>query len=159
MKNKDLHKDTDLKKIAPILFSLKKENLYKVPDGYFDELPTIIQDRIIDDILILPSVWAWFKNIVLKPQFAFGSISILILTLIGWLVFDNTEYHQAMLTSQDIAEVIYHQEIENLDEDVLIEAIPEENISNSANNQDLIIEYLIDNNIDENEIVNELNSI
>ena len=128
MKKQDLHNDEDLKKLAPLLFSLKKENPYKVPHDYFDELPTIIQNKIIDDVLVPTSIWSQLMKVIFKPQFAWSSLSIATLILIGVLVF-KSEYKPEQISSQDIAEVIYHQEIDNMNETDLIDAMPEEKIN------------------------------
>ena len=161
MKKQESH--NDLRKIAPTLFSLKKENNYKVPDGYFDQLPTIIQDKIIENSLLTESIWKRIYKAIFMPQFALGSLSIATLVLVGWFVFKE-DFKPQQLSSQDIAEVIYHQEIDNISEDILIEELSEENISTRKNQNitkehEAIIEYLLDNKIEEAEIVDQLNYI
>lgn len=158
----NLHNNDELREIAPKLFSLKKENPYKVPDGYFDELPMLIQERI-GGAEVNPSAWTRIFALIVKPQMAWGSLSIVSLMIIGWLVFQLESKND--LSSQDIAEVIYHGEVDNMDEYLLIEALPEESTfevqisENATDTKDVMIEYLIENEIDELEIVDELTYI
>ncbi len=163
MKKQETHNDEDLKKLAPLLFSLKKENPYKVPNGYFDELPSIIQEKIIEDILVPDSLWARISKAIFRPQFAWSSLSIATLIFIGGLVF-KSEYKPEQISSQDIAEVIYHQEIDNMNETDLIDAMPEEKVNTiktetNSKEHEAIMEYLLDNKIEEAEIVDQLNAI
>lgn len=165
MNEKEPHSDNDeLKKIAPMLFSLKKDTPFKVPVGYFDELPMLIQERVVKEKAV-QSIWVRISNVLFRPEIGWGSTSIAMLVLIGLLVLKNENAPQP--TSMDIAEVVYHEEIDNINEEALIEALQEENLSeiesktdaSYQDNDEVIIEYLLDNKIDEADIINELNSI
>ena len=46
--NNEHIEDEELKKSAPFLFGMEKKNDFQVPDGYFDRLPSEIQDKIIE---------------------------------------------------------------------------------------------------------------
>jgi hypothetical protein len=46
--NNEHIEDEELKKTAPHLFGMEKKNDFQVPDGYFDRLPSEIQDKIIE---------------------------------------------------------------------------------------------------------------
>jgi hypothetical protein len=155
-------KHDDFKKLAPMLFSMPKKNTFKVPEGYFEELPLFIQNRL--DGESKPSFWNELYKAVFKPQTAWGAASIVALIVTGLLI--NNSQNNIIVNSQDIAEVLYHDEMNNIDEEIFVEVLSEESlvdekqtVSNILNDDEIIIDYLIDNDIDESDIINELSII
>ncbi|NNF01572.1 MAG: hypothetical protein HKN22_02720, partial [Bacteroidia bacterium] len=76
----------ELEDIAPNLAKLNNNQQFKVPEGYFDSLPGIIQDRIISEKPVNP-VFDWLKEIlnvrVAVPAF------VLLFAIGGAWYFDN----------------------------------------------------------------------
>ncbi len=144
----------DLSKIAPNLSRIKKENNFKVPDNYFDDFPGTIQEKISTKSSSCFSKYLFF---IFKPQF----IVVYSLIAIFFVSYSIFNYHQKqnMLTSNDISEYIEQNE-SGYDEDLLIDVIVNDpNIyisSNSDNDNDEIINYLINNDVDYSTLVNGL---
>ena len=92
---------------------------------------------------------------ILKPQFI-ATFSILVIFFVTYSIL-NTHKEANILSSNDIAEY-FEQNQTDYDEDLLIDFIvndPNIEISNNSEN-DVIIDYLIDNDIDYSTLVNAL---
>ena len=142
----------DLSKIAPNLSKIKKENNFKVPDNYFDDFPSIVQEKVTTRSSSFVSRFLFF---ILKPQFI-ATFSILVIFFVTYSIL-NTHKETNILSSNDIAEY-FEQNQSDYDEDLLIDVIvndPNIDISNNTDN-DVIIDYLIDNDIDYSTLVNAL---
>ena len=142
----------DLSKIAPNLSKIKKENNFKVPDNYFEDFPTIVQEKISKKPSTFISRFLFF---ILKPQFI-ATFSILVIFFVTYSIL-NTHKEVNILISNDIAEY-FEQNQTDYNEDLLIDFIvndPNIEISNNSEN-DVIIDYLIDNDIDYSTLVNAL---
>ncbi|MCK5822612.1 MAG: hypothetical protein KAG95_01315 [Bacteroidales bacterium] len=142
----------DLSKIAPNLSKIKKENNFNVPDNYFDDFPSIVQERISKKSSTFISK---FLFLILKPQFI-AAFSIVVIFFVSYSIF-NSHKETNILSSNDVAEY-FEQNQTDYDENLLIDVIvndPNIDISNNSDN-DVIIDYLIDNDIDYSTLVNAL---
>ncbi|MBI2271297.1 MAG: hypothetical protein HYU69_13215 [Bacteroidetes bacterium] len=144
-----------------IASSFPKENPFELPADYFDHLPAVIQDKISPQakkvkVLSLD----WFT----KTQLLAVAASVVIVCLIGIKYWNKSnlvvpENPVAGLTKS--AEKTLEDGMENVDESTLEEALSEEAESGSQQLQiasnDHIVEYLVDDHIDVNTLMNELN--
>ena len=152
--DKLLHHIDELEEIkaeAPLLISIPKNNPFEVPIDYFDELPTIIQQRCIDDKPSI-SIKAWLL-LLIKPRFAVPVFATVLIAFSGINFMDkNAELQKINEESISINEHLY-----NIDETTIIEALTSEaNVFKKNDTNEPIENYLIDNNIDEYNLSNEL---
>ena len=144
----------DLSKIAPSLSKIKKENSFKVPDNYFDDFPTIIQEKISTKPSFSFSKYLFF---IFRPQFI-AVFSLIVIFVVSYSIF-NSHLKTNTLSSNDVAEY-FEQNQSGYDEDLLIDVIvndPNINISNNSDkDNDEITDYLINNDIDYSTLVNGL---
>lgn len=144
-----------------ITSSFPKENPFEVPVDYFDHLPTVIQDKISSQtkkvkVLSLD----WFT----KKQLLAVAASVVIVCLIGIKYWNKSNLiaPESPVASLTIStEKTLEDGMENVDESTLEEALSEEVESGSPQLQiasnDHIVEYLVDDHIDVNTLMNELN--
>lgn len=139
MNNKNNIPDTEnLKDNAPTLFNLKKENSFKVPQLYFDELPTKIQNQVIHQSKY--QFQLQFKWIV--PVAASLILVIVLLTNVNQ---QNNSLED--LSAQEIQQVLEFEGYYNVDTDLLAVVYSDETNNNEITNEE-IIDYLIYENMD-----------
>ncbi len=142
----------DTRPIAPVLFSIKKENPFQVPDNYFESLPSIIQERCIAS---QPVRKPWY-TFLLKPKISL-SLGFALVLLVAGINFTNlnntTPTAPQPLSQTDQAGF----EVEDIDENILVDmiastpALPKQETENTPEE-----EYLIDHNIELSQLINEL---
>ena len=141
----------EIKNEAPVLSNIPKYNLFGVPVDYFDELPTIIQQRCIDD-KSRPSLLEWLL-LLIKPRFAVPVLTTLFIAFTG-INYMNKNIESSSNTVAE--EISVEEQLQNIDESTLVEELasnPNESIEATANTtNEHILNYLIDNNIDENNL-------
>jgi hypothetical protein len=142
--------------------STVKTNM-EVPEGYFENLPIKIQDRLYKEkketkVFMLP----------LRPQFRMvlaAAMIVMLLIMVFYLrIFENPTANntQLALSKINITETIEGNNLQDFDESMLIEAIdePEQiDISSSSKPQKInteITEYLIENDITLEDIAEEI---
>lgn len=127
---------------------LKKENQFSVPANYFEDLPQQIQARKnqTKPNIIFSTNW-YYK--ILAP-------TMIVITLFAsyYLYQNNTT---SELTPQEISEVIINEELIQIDEEMIYEVYAETATlhQNESENEE-IIDYLINDNISINLILEEL---
>src|SRR4051812_38341175 len=57
----------EIRSIAPVLFAIPKYNPFEVPDGYFEELPSFVSEKVIHTRRSA-SVTDWIMMII-RPRF------------------------------------------------------------------------------------------
>ena len=144
------HEDQDLKILAPTLFEIKKKNQFNVPKDYFENLPGIIQERCIQ--LPRENYFTSFFSSLFQKQIVAGCLTLLIILAGGYLYFtewDKSRENNIMASDEYLLE---------LDEVVLMEILTVNKSfnANSENHNSAAIDYLIDNSIDIETIINEL---
>lgn len=178
--------DEDLRDLAPTLSKIEKHNPFKVPKGYFDSLPTIIQNRCIEIEKGKPIRGLWLQNIftpviqkltLLNPKIAIPVSTAIVIIIVGIYFFtslpsslqieDNASllsFNQ--LSGEEIASVLESDNGYSIDEYLIVEALLDKekeeeeyaasNPENIDDSSDEIINYLIENGIELSTIVNEL---
>lgn len=140
----------ELKNEAPVLANIPKYNPFEVPADYFDYLPGRVQHTIIKSKSTV-SLSEWL-HLLIKPRFV---LPFLVTVLIS---FSGIKYMNSISTlpQNEISEEITTEEqLLNIDETTLIESVSigETNDNIRASNEETSIQnYLIENNIDENNL-------
>ncbi len=145
--------NNELKNIAPNLSNIKKENPFSVPDNYFDEFPSKIQNEISEKEK-LPYLKRFLQ--VLKPNLSLAA-SITIFALIAVIavksfVKDSNTYNNNIADDSEIADI----EMFDIDDNTIIDIIVEETETNNDDEifDDEILDYLA-YNTDYNTIIDE----
>ena len=141
-------------KTVPRLSKIKKENVFRVPGGYFEELPRRVQEAIKKDKAeVQPS---WFRAYLrLHPGMA---AAILGFAVIGYVAvrFLITDPVTNELSSGEVAEYVEYYASE-LEEGMLLEIIDDIQTDVTDDEYDeLMINYLLDQDIDYRSIIEEL---
>lgn len=173
----------ELEKVAPVLAQMSKYNPFAVPEGYFDKLPAKIQEKSVAGNR--RSVWVEWLAWLLRPQFAIAAAVIVLAVIAGVLIRSmNSEVNRnpgQEMTQNEVkkdtsltqykkdtsAQKVEAAELEALyatDESVLIESLSGEDLAQFAEaeqvhshiNDEEIINYLIEHNVDISTIANEL---
>ena len=145
----------DFKKIAPELSKTNNKNPFNVPDGYFDSFPVRMSDRIHQQ-----EKQEVYRHTVpvLKPYYIIGTVFTAVLITVVFLliwpvktIHEPTRYEVARFVDDDI----YHYS-----EDAIIETLqkqdkPSANYRNKSDKEE-IIDYLINENISLDEIIDAL---
>jgi disulfide oxidoreductase YuzD len=137
---------------APILSNIPKYNPFDVPVGYFDELPTLIQQKCINR----PAKFEWREWLaaIIKPNFAIPVLSVL---LIASAAIYYTEKNEKQIEKPVAEEINIDEQLQNIDESTIIDALAEtNNESINENDNEKIMNYLLENNVDETNLNNEL---
>lgn len=151
--------DGKLEYESPLLNKLKQSPIdFKEPEGYFEEFNRKLNERIkYEQPTILPVKKQRIIITLFQPRYAIAAALLAAICVIGFK-FIKTE---KPLTKNEIAEVVVAEKIQNMDEEILIDAIDvdmidnEEMMTEEQISDDAIIEYLLENDVDIN-LVNEL---
>ena len=123
---------------------------FAVPDGYFENLSSQISNKVIASKTLRRPFW--LSNIF-RPAFsipiAFASI-IFIASLLYLSQNKNIPITDQEITLEDFNESDY---LQNIDESVFVDLIT---FDNTNTKDDSIVEYLLENEIDVVQLVNEL---
>jgi hypothetical protein len=124
----------------------ESSNPFDVPKGYFNSLSSEISEKIADKSNSIP-VW---KQLLL-PQYMIPASLAVILIIAGFYFMNQKSVNHTELefTTNDLQNSTIVMDIE---ESLIVEFISDENIAT----EEYIEEYLIENNIEYNEIENEL---
>lgn len=158
MQNKDRHSDSEeLKKLAPHLHEMSKDNSFKVPEGYFEMLPTAVAERIAEQPAA-PGITSIFKRY--RTGWATGLVAsiALVVYLFNPSEPDTTlsEVNSASFESYLENELIAEYSAEELEEEYL--ALYEEK-QETASQEDFDQElehYLLEEDIDLELLIDEL---
>jgi hypothetical protein len=140
----------EIKDDAPILLSIPKYNPFEVPSDYFDELPTLIQKRCITRTTVVE----WFY-LLIKPRFVFPFLITLFIAFSGIRYFIN---HPSQPITPIAEEINIDEQLQTIDETTIIDELTAEaetTVTTESEN-DIIVNYLIENNVDETNFNNEL---
>ncbi|HWY97937.1 MAG TPA: hypothetical protein VNY36_02520 [Bacteroidia bacterium] len=156
----DIFDEENLGKEVPLLSSIPKRNPFTVPEGYFDALPSAIMDKCRETKTI-PEKSKLFW--LFRPQWI---TAILICAIaITFYMRHDTPATLETLTAQVSDSTIYQHlqnNIDYVDVNSLEDALQNENVTtvpartDSTNNQQDIVKYLMDHNVDASDIENEL---
>jgi len=132
------------------LDQIKKESPFSVPKSYFEVLPQVIIDKKLNNKSI-ENIFDKLSYRILAPTFA-------VLAIIAIVYLIPNENSEIELTGDQISEIILNESLHEFDEDLIYsvysETQIEEPVAEEPNEE--IIDYLINNNIDINSIIEEL---
>ncbi len=141
----------NLEKEAPFLSKIKKENHFSTPNNYFEVLPEVIASKNLNN-----------KSL----RFSFDKLSYRILVPVAslivlfFIVFNfNNNNTETELTSEQLSDLIIEENYLDIDDYLVYETyaeIIEEEEDETLSETDDYIDYLIDNDIDINSIIEEL---
>ena len=145
--------EEEIKALAPTLLSIDKYSPFEVPKDYFEELPTIIQERVIESSK-KSSGLEWLF-LLFRPRFAVPMIVILFVSIAGIYYINNNSIKNVELVEELSLEdnLYYINETDILEHLTADASIENESVSEDDNS---IENYLLDNNIDESNLSNEL---
>jgi hypothetical protein len=131
---------------APLLSSIPKYNPFDVPAGYFDDLPTIVQQLTVADQSRM-SVKEWLLQLI-RPNFAIP-VAVTIVIAIAAINFSNKQVQQPR--SDVTADLSLEEQLYPIDEATLVDLLSdnEDNSMKQVSTDENIADYLIDNNVDE----------
>jgi hypothetical protein len=143
----------ELKMEAPFLSNIPKYNPFDVPAGYFDDLPTLIQQKCTNS----SSQFSWREwfAMIFRPNFAIPVLSVILIAFAGIYYME----HDKKQTVQPFAEEInVDEQLQNIDESTIIDALTAQvsTESTNENENEKIMNYLLDNNVDETNFNSEL---
>jgi len=134
-----------------------KENPFLVPDGYFEDLPSRIQERITSGKE--EHVWALRLFQLVKPQFALAfmivAFAVITLTTIDLILSGRKDAVNNNNMYTRIIEVDASEFSEQHFLDVLLEGEKKEDIKKQEE-MDFYIHYLVDEDIDYATLIDEL---
>jgi hypothetical protein len=139
---------------ASFLSRIEKKNSFSTPENYFKEKINIDTSKHLENNILI-NIFDKLSYRFLVPFMSIATVIILILNY-------NNPTPSEPLTSDQISEVLINRNYIDLDEDLLIETYAEmlenETFSeeNNENENEEYINYLIENDIDINTIINEL---
>ena len=121
------------------LEDIKKENIYKVPERYFDELPMRIQDRITGESKSAPSmVFDWKMAVkVAVPAFV-----LVIVVTFGFFFRTNNNYQdaEAILAQVSTEDMIAYLQETDISVDEILSEIELEKIADDLINEHLLLD-------------------
>ena len=146
----------DLEKTGPNLSKVKSQNAYRVPENYFEEFPRKLMERLEGEDSSKRTtkyIWTYFK-----PHLAIAA-TILAFAIISYttvqLFFSDGSTSE--FSNMEIAEYVEYYSSE-LDESMYYELLDEihEEETTQNNYDEMVIRYLVDQDIDFQTIVEEL---
>jgi hypothetical protein len=137
-----------LKKIAPTLSKIKKENIYRVPEGYFEEFPMKMMERIGKQGERQQTKLTFRR--FFKPQLVIAA-AILAFAILGYLSvrYLFSDGIDPELSTQEIAEYFEYYSSE-FEEELYYEVLDEMEVDEPDDHDynEIIIDYLLNQGID-----------
>ncbi len=118
------------------LDDLKKETPFVVPDGYFENLPQIIQSRIPNEVVREPFIqWSWRRSAGLVAAMSF-------LLVMVWVTYPERQgsLGQGPLSSISDASIVTYLE----DQDISYYDLSEHQVVQKAFDTDSTVMYYLD---------------
>lgn len=169
--NQLIHDENDWMKEAPLLASLNRQHPFKVPDGYFEELPVEIENKISfgnHPFQVNENYFEQLHQNILsatvgepKPQAKVIKLrpSLIVITAIAACLIIFALFY--FKSDSGKIETAFNEEwteeniLAQVDESTLIEMISASSETTSNDSAEEIEQYLLDNNIDLTEITSE----
>jgi hypothetical protein len=141
----------ELKNEAPLLSNIPKYNPFEVPKGYFDELPLQVQEKCSNNTSGY-SVLELFR-MIFRPNFAIPVVLVIILAFTAIRYIDHDPIQKVVAE-----EINIEDQLLNIDESVIIEALASASTKEMEMDpeNEIIKDYLLDNNVEEVNLNNEL---
>lgn len=142
------------KEILNSVSGLEKKNPFLVPENYFENFINRISEKIpAKKEATIISIGIYLK----KYKYSAVAIAAAVAALIALYLFypssTSMQKRELFVSAEDISNSLYFQEI---DEATIIDEINVNSFKEVPNKNNFIEDYLIDNDIDENTIINEL---
>jgi len=150
--------DFDLNKEAPLLSSIDRMLPFEIPANYFDELPMLIQEKCAQQKAVKITLIEQII-LILKPKYlAFGMVILLLGGGTFFYLHKTTTAAPYIPTTDDITSAL-NDNLSQDDESLLIESLPDNSVASNekVDNDQPIVNYLIDNDVDINTIINNQN--
>lgn len=129
----------ELKNIAPHLSQLPKKDAFTAPEGYFDDLPSIVQDRVIAQ--------AKTKSRTLSPVWVFSTLGVASVLCVLFFLGKSPEV-QNSITEQEASAYVNENLEQEFDETLLAdELITSDN--KTLTSEENLEEYILNQEIDE----------
>ena len=128
----------ELKNIAPHLSQLPKKDAFTAPEGYFDDLPSIIQDRVIAHTKT--------KSRNFSPVWVFSTLGVVSVLCVLFFIGKSPELHTS-ISEQEASAYINENLEQEFDETLLADELItsdnktltlEENLEEYILNQDIV---------------------
>lgn len=147
MKN-DNNISENLKNDEGFLSNIKKENNFTTPSNYFDELPELLNNKRVN------STGFDINKFLFKYLIPTASYIIIAALIFNW----NNSNDTTQFSDEQLSEYIINEESEYIDEEIIYEAYIENVLTENSllDNEENYINYLIDNDVDINTIIEEL---
>ena len=143
----------EIRNEAPILSNIPKYNPFDVPAGYFDELPTVVQQRCIDAAK-KPAFAEWL-SMLFRPRFAIAVLTTVLIAVSGIYYTRQTGVTNTIPAVAE--EITVDEQLQNIDETTIVEELTADaDLAVIADPQDDIVDYLMESDIDETSLNVEL---
>ena len=142
----------ELKVDTPFLASIPKYNPFEVPSGYFDELPGQLQN-IITNQQPRFSIAEWLFQFI-RPNFIFPVLTTIFIAFLAIQVVNKQVEQPKAGTAADLS---IEEQLYPIDESTLVDLLSENTLETES--ADPIANYLIENNVDENVLNTDYNTI
>ncbi len=133
----------ELKDIAPLLNKLPKKDHFQAPDGYFDELPSIIQDRVS----VKPK-FQWSHSLKYALPLVLLVVSVIYFTQ------NNKQEQSIQISKQEAVDYLDNQMDTEFDETLLAEELSVQSVEKHTETSSME-EYLLDE-ADEDLLIEEI---
>jgi len=125
---------------------LKKENILKVPEGYFDDLPMRIQSRIEQP----KSIWE-HSTLSFSIKYALPAIAIILIAYFGFLRSPSIPEYEAILNEISTEEIVNYLAYSDVTTDEMLDNFDLEMLSMEITGSDDIL--FEDNDIDDQDLI------
>ena len=134
-----------------ILSKIKKENHFSTPKNYFEVLPEVISNKKLNNNNLI----TFFDKLSHRVLVPISAVIVLFFVVFNF----NTNNNSTTLTSDQLSELILEDDYYEMDDDLVYDAYAEmleSEKKETTSNEDEYINYLIENDIDINSIIEEL---
>ena len=129
----------ELKNIAPHLSQLPKKNAFTAPEGYFDDLPSIIQDRVIAQTKT--------KSRNFAPVLVFSALGVASVLCVLFFIGKSPELHTS-ISEQEASAYINENLEQEFDETLLADELIT-SYNKTLSSEENLEEYILNQDIDE----------
>jgi len=150
MDNKNNTSD-NLENEAPFLSKIEKKNHFSTPNNYFEVLPEIISSKNLNN----KSLQFSFDRFSYRVLVPFSVFVVLFFVILNW----NDNNIENGITSEQLSELIIEEDYGEIDDYLIYESyaeLIEEDENNTSSDSEEYINYLLENDIDINSIIEEL---
>ena len=104
---------------------LKKDNVFKVPDGYFEELPSIIQARVTNP---RPDTVSWYGQPAMRWSLVAASLLLFTIYITVFRTGEEAINAESLIAEVNTEDLIAYLEYSDLTTEELIAGVGIENI-------------------------------